>query len=225
MKENNQNILIISGGNLDIWFLENYLRYHEYNQIICVDGALFVADQLNLTIDWLVGDFDTVSNELLLKYEDMVEKNLISTKIRKYKPEKDATDTQIAIELAMELGANEIVLLGATGTRLDHTLGNLNLLMKPLLNDIKACIINENNKIYLINKTSVIKKQEQYGSYVSLIPLTEQVTEVTLTGFIYPLTNYMLTIGESIGISNEIQEEEASITLEKGILIVVESKD
>lgn len=217
--------IILTGGFLEKAFVEKFLSKEIFDTIICVDGALRIADELSLKLDWLVGDFDSVSTELLNKYESMIASGIIHTNIRKYKPEKDATDTQIAIELAMDLEAYEIVLLGGVGSRMDHTLGNINLLLKPLYKGIKAYIINENNKIYTIDNTTKIKKSEQYGNYVSLLPFTEQVTKVTLLGFQYPLTEYSMTIGESIGISNEIMEEEATIRLEKGVLIVIESKD
>ena len=85
--------------------------------------------------------------------------------------------------------------------------------------------MDNNNQIYLINNSHTIEKSNTYGKYISLIPLTSKVEGLTLTGFKYPLDNYSLSIGKSLGISNEIIDNTASIFLKKGILIVIESKD
>jgi thiamine pyrophosphokinase len=225
MEQKEDRLLILSGGNLNIDFLNRYLEQHKFNQIICVDGALAIVDQLNIDIDYLVGDFDTISSDILDKYLKKIKDGEISTILKKYQPEKDYTDTDIAIELAVQQNPSEIVLLGATGTRLDHMMSNINSLIKPLSQNIKAFIIDEHNKIYLIHETTTLKKNQLYGPFVSLIAFSDKVSNVTLKGMKYPLVNYELTKSESIGISNEMKEEEAVIELEKGIIIVVEAKD
>ncbi|MBE5820755.1 MAG: thiamine diphosphokinase [Clostridiales bacterium] len=110
------------------------------------------------------------------------------------------------------------------GTRIDHTLANINILMQPLKKNIECKIINENNEIQLIEKGIEIKKDDNY-KYVSLLPLTTTVEKVTLKGFKYSLDKADLKIGESIGVSNEQIEEFATIDMEKGILILIRSKD
>ncbi len=89
---------------------------------------------------------------------------------------------------------------------------------------IQAKIIDEHNEIQLINKKTILKKDNKF-KYVSIIPLTTEAREVTLKGFKYPLENYTLTIGNSLGVSNEQIDNEAIINLDKGILIVIKSID
>lgn len=113
---------------------------------------------------------------------------------------------------------------GGIGTRIDHTLANINILMESLKKSIDCKIINENNEIQLIEKKVELKKDNNY-KYVSLLPLTTTVEKVTLKGFKYSLNKADLKIGESIGISNEQLEEFATIDMEKGILILIRSKD
>ena len=96
--------------------------------------------------------------------------------------------------------------------------------MEPLKKKIECKIVNENNEIRLIEKVIEIKKDDNY-KYVSLLPLTTTVEKVTLKGFKYSLDKADLKIGESIGVSNEQTEEFATIDMEKGILILIRSKD
>lgn len=219
-----KRVLILTGGTISVDFAKKFLENQEFDTIIAADSGLKSVEALNLPVDYILGDFDSVPSDILEKYRTCAkEKQQITMK--EYNPEKDETDTQIAITLATELEADEIVILGATGTRIDHLLANIHLLYIPLKQNRKACIIDEHNKVYLINQNTTLSKDKIYGPYLSLLPLTETVKHVTLEGFKYPLTKRTLHIGESIGISNEVVSSKANILLESGILIVVESKD
>ena len=128
----------------------------------------------------------------------------------------------MALKLAIELESTEVTIIGAIGTRIDHTLANIHILKEPLEKNIKCNILNENNNITLINETTVLKNKYPY---ISLMPLTTTVEGITLKGFKYTLNNATMKIGESIGVSNEQIEEEGIIEMEKGILIVIQSRD
>jgi thiamine pyrophosphokinase len=219
----NNRILILTGGTISEEFIIEYLKSQSFNIIIAVDKGLVTADKFNLPITYIVGDFDSAPKELVQKYKQDINNKL--TTIKEYNPIKDATDTQIAIELAIDLKADEIVILGATGTRLDHTIANINLLALPLDREIDAFIIDEHNKIYLLNQNTTLYKDKLFGFYVSLQPITEVVTGVTLEGFKYPLVKRDMKREDSLGISNEVIGEIANISLKSGTLIVIESKD
>ena len=150
-----------------------------------------------------------------------------SIEIRSFVPEKDWTDTHLAIDFALEKKPEEIVILGGTGTRIDHVLGNLNLLMLPAQNNVQAYMVDPWNKICLLKGPAeyTISKEKAYGKYVSVIPFTPVVKKVTLEGFKYPLCNEDITMGNTRGISNEILEENAKITLESGCVLMIESND
>ena len=145
--------------------------------------------------------------------------------IQKLIPEKDDTDTESAIWLAIRRGAERITLLGATGTRLDHVLGNIELLGIGLKAGIPIQICDAHNRIRMIDRGMTLARKEQFGTYVSLIPYTECVGHLTLKGFKYPLTDACLRGFCSLGVSNEIVADTAEISFESGILLVVESKD
>lgn len=216
----NKKVLIVTGGTININFFNEIIKKEKFDFIIAVDNGLKILDENNITPNIIVGDFDTASQELINKYK---EKNDIE--IREFNPIKDNTDTDIAVKVAIEKNATEICILGATGTRIDHVIGNIHILKNALDRNVKCVILDENNEIELIKNKTVIFKSCNDKKYISLIPLTESVENITLRGFKYNLTNGNLKIGSSLGISNEIIEEKAEIKFEKGILIVIRSRD
>ncbi|MDU3397053.1 MAG: thiamine diphosphokinase, partial [Clostridiales bacterium] len=170
--------------------------------------------------DMIVGDFDTVRPETLAYYRRR--EHIVWDA---HQPEKNETDTELALLKAQASGCGEIVILGATGGRMDHTLGNLHLLFPCLQKGIEAYILDSRNKLYLIDGERSFHKSKLWGNYISFLPLTEKVTGITLTGFKYPLFEKDIEIGTSLCISNELAEEEGRLTLRDGVLIVVESHD
>ena len=212
--------LIVTGGKLEKEFLLKTIKESEFETIIAVDNGLKILSEIKVNPQHIVGDFDTVKREILEKYKENT-----SIKIHKFNPIKDNTDTDIAIRLAVELKSDEIIILGAIGTRIDHLLGNIHVLKYALDSNIKCKIIDENNEIQLIDKTTILKKKDMTKKYISLIPLTEKVENINLKGFKYELKNGTLTIGSSLGISNEISKQEAIIEFDNGILIMINSKD
>ena len=104
-------------------------------------------------------------------------------------------------------------------------LGNVCLLGIGLEENIDIFLLDKNNKIRMIDKELSIEKEKQFGKYVSLIPFGGNVEGLTLKGMKYPLDNYNLGGFNSLGISNEIVDDTALITFEKGVLLVIESRD
>lgn len=176
--------------------------------------------QLRIIPNHIVGDFDSVSPKVLEFYKKQTQ-----ITFHQFDAEKDNTDTDIALKLAIKLKSSKITIWGALGKRMDHAIANIHILKDALEKEIPCQILDEYNKIYLIDKEINLKKDKVYGRYISLIPLTDTVNGLTLTGFKYPLNNYILPIGISLGISNEIIENVAHIEIKEGILIVIESKD
>lgn len=212
--------LIVTGGNINLEQLREYGEEYKEQNIIAVDKGLEKLSKLNIIPTHVVGDFDSISKEILEQYQD--NKQII---FHKYNPEKDNTDTDIAVKLAIGLKSENITILGALGKRMDHSLANIHILKYALDAKIPCQIMDTNNKIYLIKDSYTLYQNEVYGNYISLIPLTSRVEGITLKGFKYPLTNYSMPIGLSLGISNEIIEKTATIEIKKGVLIVIESKD
>ena len=118
-----------------------------------------------------------------------------------------------------------ITILGATGSRLDHVLANVTMLRLPFESGIQAWIVDGNNRISILSGTLSLKKEQQYGHYISLIPLTEEIRGVTLKGVKYPLENHTVRLGESLCVSNEITDTEAILTVKDGMALLLETKD
>lgn len=119
----------------------------------------------------------------------------------------------MVLEWILSEGASEITILGATGGRLDHFLSNLNILMKPLKQGIPAYIVDSHNRLYLIDGETTLHREQVFGQYISLQPLSEKVYPVTLTGFQYGLKDYTLTYGDGRAISNEFAPEAQTATI------------
>lgn len=212
--------LVIAGGEIDKKILEDYIEKHSNLNIIAVDKGLEALYQLDVAPNHVVGDFDSVDANILQTF-----KNNTKIVFHTYNPEKDNTDTDIALKLAIELKSSTITIIGALGKRFDHALANIHILKSCLSARIPCQILDKCNRIYLVNDVISLYKDKIYGKYISLIPLTTEVTGLTLKGFKYPLENACLSIGTSLGVSNEMLESVATIELKSGILIVIESKD
>ncbi len=204
---------VISYGSIrDLQFHRNLLR--DCSLIICADGGMMHAKRMDIIPHVLLGDFDSYDRELRRDSKE--------TKRIEYPREKDKTDTQLAVEYALSKGARYILLLGAIGTRLDHTIANLNLLKLIADNDAMGEIINEHNRISLIKGKTTVRGKD---STISLIPYSGIVQGITLTGFKYPLRDFALERENTRGISNVLIDDVGSIDLKKGWLMVIKSKD
>lgn len=211
--------LIVSGGNVEEECFNKIYQSNKFEYIIASDKGLETLDKYNVLPNYIIGDFDSIDKNILNKYINNKE---IAT--RELNPEKDYTDTHMAIKLAIELNSTDITILGAIGTRIDHTIANVHILKETLEKGIDSRIVDNRNEIQLIDKKTVLEIDKCY-KYISLIPLTTKARGITLKGFKYPLSNASLEVGHSIGISNEQCEKKAEIDIKKGILIVIKSKD
>ena len=212
--------LVITGGPIDLDFAGAFLKERSFHKIIAADAGLKAAKILGLVPDVIVGDFDTVEPEVLEEFKRVEH---IVWEVQQ--PEKDETDTELALNRAMASGCGEIAVLGATGGRLDHMIGNVHLLYPCLQKGIFAYLLDKQNKVYLLDRGKDFFKETLWGKYVSFLPLTQEIKAITLKGFRYPLKQKDIEIGTSLCISNELTEEEGRIEFEDGVLICVESHD
>ena len=222
-------ILLITGGTIDRTFAAGFLSQHVFDRIIAVDGGLKFAHETGVwPLTDIVGDFDTIAPEILEKYMSVSPEGPV---IHRFNPEKDSTDTDIALRLAMEYcshcpeGTCDIWVLGATGTRLDHVLANITMLLLPQRAGIRAWIVDKNNRISLLHGTRTIGREERFGKYISLIPLTPQIKGVTLKGVKYPLNDHTVQLGDCLCVSNELTADLAELTVADGVAILLETMD
>lgn len=212
--------LIVTGGYIEDDFAVRWISEHDFDGKIASDSGMEFFRRAGMVPDIIIGDFDSVKKNTLAYFKEYGD-----IEWKKLNPMKDDTDTEAAIRLAIKRGAKSITLLGATGSRIDHTVANIELLGIGLEENISITMLDRHNRIRLINSGITIKKDEQYGRFVSLIPYSMSVENVCLRGFKYPLDNYCMRKFNSLGISNEITEAEAHISFTDGILLVIEADD
>ena len=216
----NKTAIIVSGGTIDRDFALKQVEQLKAEIIIGVDRGLEFLYQNQIMPTYIVGDFDSVEPEIVEYY-----RNETKVPIRQFDPVKDASDTEIAIRLAIELGVNRLWLLGATGTRLDHVLANIQTLQVAHDAGVKAYILDAHNRISLIAKECTLRKEEQYGEYFSVFPLGGEVPCFTIKGAKYPLENHTLMPYDSLCVSNQIKEKEVEITFPEGIVVLMETRE
>lgn len=207
--------IIISSGNLNIDIFKKIKKSDDI--IICADGGARHLYKYNIVPDMIVGDLDSLNEEYVGYYEKL------DVIFHKFPSEKDYTDTELAVEYGIERGATELILLGSTGTRLDHTLANIMLLYKLLNRSIKAKIIDDNNEIFIVNNDIKIKKEE--NTYVSFLPIFQDCRGVSMSGFKYITDGVDFELGSTMGISNEVADGNGTIEIKQGISLVIKSRD
>lgn len=208
--------VIVSGGKPP----SKELLFNEVKNADIIIGADKGCETLynyNISPNYILGDFDSIDLNILDKIKIKSDKKL------KFKKEKDFTDTEIAFNLAIENNVDEIVLLGVTGTRYDHSLSNIGLLLKGLNLNIDVKIKDDNNIIFLINKSINLKGSK--GQTISFHAYCEVVNNLTLRGCKYSLENYNLKLGDGLTTSNEFLSEEINVTFDSGNLLVIYSND
>ena len=219
--------IIVSGGNIHSDFALDFLKKIQEERkgkklvLMAADRGLDFFRKNGITPDIADGDFDSLSVEGK-KYLE----NLKDTEIIRLQPEKDDTDTQSTLNLAIAKGSENILILGATGGRIDHLIGNLGLLTLGKLKGVSVAIADAQNYICLVKSGTILSKAGQFGKYVSFFSAGEAVEGLTLKGFKYPLNNFCLTTADSgLTVSNEIRDDTAQITYDRGSLMMVMSRD
>lgn len=208
-------VVIVSGGSLGDWALREIGRG---DILIGADrGAAFLV-QHGYSPDLAIGDFDSVRPEGIGRIRESSKRWVECDPVM-----KDYTDTEMAFNEALALHPQEIVLVGVMGSRLDHSMANLQLLAKGLEARVPCKIVDAYNEITLIDDEWIVHRNEY--AYLSLIPFTEEVRGITLEGFLYPLCDAQLKTGQSLGISNVLTADTGRITLTEGKLLVIRSKE
>ncbi|MFO7635868.1 MAG: thiamine diphosphokinase [Clostridia bacterium] len=204
--------LVISGGTmLPLSMAQAYIGNADL--ILCADSGADHARAYGIVPDIILGDMDSVS-----------EKALDTTaKIFPHPPEKDDTDTKIAVDKAMELGAGQIDIICGTGDRLDHTMANIWLLAYMADRNVSGRVVDARNVILLCRDRLELTGKE--GAFVSILPFSDRVEGVTLTGFRYPLKNQSIPRSWTQGVSNEIMGETGVIQVREGTVLVFFSED
>ena len=210
------NCLIVLSGSISLYRFQRSF-FDEYNYIICADGGAEYLKANNIVPDALLGDFDSINEQTLAFYHDK------KVKLIRYPCNKDYTDGELAINLAIEMNADFVTIIGALGNRFDHSLANVFMLQTLCDKGIVARMVDDYNEIYITKSSIEIDKTKDMK--ISLIPITEVVRGVSTMGLCYELNGQDLYRNKSFGVSNEFSEDKALITIEEGVLLIIKSKD
>ena len=186
--------------------------------VIAADGGADLAEPLDLRIDRWVGDGDSLGPAAIEALRAAGVPVILAA------PDKDESDTELAVLDAVAAGATDLTILGALGgRRLDHALANIALLAHPGLTGRSARLLDAGTRITLLTGASEQQFDGRAGDLVSLFPYAGTVDGITTNGLRYPLRDEPLRLGPARGLSNVRLASSATISVRKGRLLVVES--
>nr|WP_319491289.1 thiamine diphosphokinase [uncultured Desulfobacter sp.] len=208
--------VIIANGNLSE--TDRLLsRIQQADMVIAADGGAAHLHRIGIVPRVIIGDLDSIPENILSFFKEK------QVKILRYPARKDQTDLELCMEYAIDQGCDDLLIIGATSTRLDHTLANIFLLRKLADQGIPVTILDAYNDIHIVSSRLTLTGRP--GELLSVIPISDQVKGLTLKGLEYPLTDQTLHMGTTMGISNVFTQEEAVISLKSGAVLVIKPKN
>jgi thiamine pyrophosphokinase len=186
--------------------------------LIAADGGVNTMERLGLRPQVIVGDLDSADPAIVERVA------AAGTRVERHPADKDASDTELALDAAIAAGATEVVVLGAlAGARLDHQLANLMLLADPTLAGVDVRLVCGATTARVLAAGRALALDGSPGDIVTLLPLGGDATGVSTRGLRWSLDGATLAAGRSRGLSNEITDAPASVALEHGALLVLET--
>lgn len=207
--------LITAGGDITNQevFLEEYVKA---DIRIAVDSGIEFYCRYKKMPDIVLGDFDSISE----KGRRFIKEEKIETS--SFPQEKDYTDLELGIDFLKEKGCRKIVVLGAVGDRIDHSLANLFMMVHFYKLGISVKLKNNLMKVQVLEGEIEIKKNYKF---LSVVPVSQEGIELTLEGFYYPLKNHPVEMGSTLAVSNYLTEETGRILISKGTGFVIETNE
>ena len=181
--------------------------------VICADGGYDHAQAAGIVPDYLIGDFDSLRGRIQSGIE-----------IITFPSEKDDTDTGLCLQTALDMGYQDILILGGIGGRFDHAMANIQL-MAGIADKVERIAMADNKNYCTILKDGTLKLPKKSGQHVSLLSLSDTSTGVSISGVKYPLVDHTLTRTFPLGVSNEYEDDFATIRVKNGTLLVALSED
>jgi len=192
--------------------------------VVAADGGARHALPLGLAIDRWVGDGDSLGEDGIAELE------AAGVPVERARPDKDQSDTELAVLAARAMGATQLTVLGALGgPRVDHALANLGLLSMPDLEDLGVRLVAADARVRLLRAPgrdggpATLDLSGRLGDLVSLLPVGTDAEGVITHGLAYPLHDEPLAAGRTRGLSNVRETSDAAVVVRRGQLLVVET--
>lgn len=210
-------VIFANGVLKDHQITRKNLRAEDW--LIAADGGTENCLALDLRPTTVIGDLDSLSDDRRKELKKQGTQFLVHPR------DKDQTDLELALSLAVQEGAEEILLIGLLGGRLDQTLANLLLLARPEYQTARLVVSDGVDSAYLLHPDQPLILSGEPGEIVSLIPLTLVVEGISTSGLRWALNDARLSFGSTLGVSNEMTHSSCAVTSRKGVLLVVHRRN
>ena len=218
---NNNAILVTNGSIKDYGFIYRILvknfRSLSETFIIAADGGALHCNNLKITPNVIIGDMDSITKGMIEKLGGAAGAGEIQ--FISFSQAKDESDTQLALDYLVKNGYERIIVIGAFGSRADHSYANLSLLSSPAYDNVKVSIITENSEIFVVKNSCSIKGE--VVKKISIFSFTPFTFFEKTSGLKYKLKNEKLLFSPAKGLSNEFTKDTARINIAEGWLLIV----
>ncbi len=212
-----KSIIFANGIIADPQLNRQYI--HPDDTIICADGGTRHALALGITPHTIIGDLDS------LPTETVAEMRVLGVEIIEHPPKKNETDLELALSLAVERGATEILLLSMLGGRLDQHLANIMLLTRPEWAHVRLQLAEGTQQAWLLRGKDSLTLHSNIGDTFSIVTLSPQISGVTLSGTEWTLENATIGAGSTRTISNTFVDADVTVSIESGIALIITIKN
>ncbi len=185
--------------------------------IVCANGGTMHALGLGLKPHLIIGDLDSLQGQTKALTQ------AAGVPVQRHPHDKNETDLELALQYAIDQGPTAVVIVGALGKRLDQTLGNIALLSSPALASVDIRLDDGLEEAYFCRGRSTVEGRP--GDLVSLIPWGAPVAGVTTEGLKWPLRAETLYPEKTRGISNELLQATAQVSINSGLLLIIHRRE
>ena len=208
--------LIFSGGLSPNDATLNIARtIQNIDLVIAADSGLHTAQKLNMHVDFVVGDFDSVDASALARATSA------HTQAIRHSADKDFTDLESALLLAVDKSSQHIIIVTAGGGRLDHQFGFVAAMFNPKLREIKVEALWHTSRLFALQGPATLDVTTQIGDTIALQSFSDKSAKISTTGLRWQLTDESLANFETRGVSNIATENQVSVSIESGQLLVI----
>jgi len=188
---------------------------HEFDVVFAADSGAQFAEDAGLRVDLVIGDMDSITTELLSQLEQR------GVDVRRFDPDKDATDFELALQMASEHPAASVVVIGGHGGRVDHSLVNVAVLSSPSLKHFEIHALLDESLVTVVHGGGSHSFHGEVGELVTLLAVHGEAIGIRTEGLHYELNGESLSSSSSRGVSNYMNAKRAEISLQSGSLLVI----